>query len=48
MDGIAAYDLSRILYEDRLREAAARDRLYFSARFRKLPRLVQVLVAALS
>jgi hypothetical protein len=48
MDGIAAYDLGKILYEERLREAASRERMYLSAGFRKLPRLVQVLIAALS
>jgi hypothetical protein len=48
MDGIAAYQLGKVLYEDRLREAASRERLQLSARFRKLPRLVQILVLALS
>jgi len=48
MDGMAAYELGKILYEDRLREAASRERLHLSARFLKLPRLVQFLVAALS
>jgi hypothetical protein len=40
--------LGRILYEDRLREAAARESLWRSSRFIKLPRLVQVLIAVLS
>jgi hypothetical protein len=48
MDGMAIYELGRILYEDRLREAAARERLWRSNRFHKLPRLVQVLLAVLS
>jgi len=48
MDGWAVYELGRILYEDRLREAASRERLWRSNRYRKLPRLVQVLLAALS
>ena len=36
MDGMAVYELGKVLYEDMLREAAARERLYLSARFRKL------------
>ena len=48
MDGMAAYELGRIMYQDLLREAAGRERLFQSSRFRRLPRLVQVLVAALS
>ena len=48
MDGMAVYEYGRILYEDRLREAASRERLWRSNRFLKLPRLVQVLIAALS
>ena len=48
MDGMADHILSRILYEDRLREAKARESLWRSERFIKLPRLVQFLIAALS
>ena len=48
MDGMAGYLLSRIVYEDRLREAAARESLWRSSRYRKLPRLVQVLISVLS
>jgi hypothetical protein len=48
MDGWAVYELGRILYEDRLREAESRGRLWRSNRFHRLPRLVQVLLAALS
>ena len=48
MDGIAVYEYGRILYEERLRDAASRGRLLRSNRFHKLPRLVQVLIAALS
>jgi hypothetical protein len=48
MNANFAYSLGNVLYEDRLREAATRERLYLSARFRKLPRLVQLLVSVLS
>ena len=48
MDPYAIYELGRVLYDDRLREANRRGRLWRSARFRRLPRLVQVLIAALS
>jgi hypothetical protein len=48
MDGLAIYELGRILYEDRLREAMRRDRMWSSKRFHKLPRLVQALLAVLS
>ena len=48
MDGMAIYELGRVLYADRLREAMQRERLWRSNRFNKPPRLVQVLLAALS
>lgn len=48
MDAMALYDLGRILYEDRLREAERRERLWRSSSFHKLPRLVQVFLAAFS
>ena len=48
MDGIADYVIGQLLYEERLREAETRRRLWRSPRFRKLPRLVQALLSALS
>ena len=48
MDGMAAYELGKVLYKDRLRHAAGRERMFQSGRFQKLPRLVQFLVSALS
>jgi hypothetical protein len=48
MTEAAMYELGRTLHEDRLREAAARRRLWRSNRFRGLPRFVQVLLAAIS
>ena len=48
MNGMADHILSRMLYEDRLREAAARESLWRSSRFHRLPRLVQVLISLLS
>ena len=48
MDGLAIYELGRILYEDRLRDAMQRDRMWDSNKFRSLPRLVQALLAVLS
>ena len=48
MDAMALYQLGRILYEDRLRDAERRRRLWHSNRFHRLPRLVQFIVAALS
>ena len=48
MDGMATYVLGRILYEDRLREAEHRRRLWRSNSFHKLPRVVQVVLVALT
>jgi hypothetical protein len=48
MDAMAIYELGRILYEERLRDAERRERLWRSPRFRRLPRLVQIVLAALS
>jgi hypothetical protein len=48
MDAMALYELGRVLYEDRLRDAERRRRLWRSNRFHGLPRLVQLIVAALS
>ena len=48
MDAMALYELGRVLYEDRLRDVERRERLWRSSRFRRLPRLVQVLLAAFS
>jgi hypothetical protein len=45
---LSVYELGRVLHEDMLREASARRRLWRSARFRRLPWLVQALLAALS
>lgn len=47
MDAMAYYELGRVLYEDRLRDAERRGRLWRSPRFHRLPRLVQVVLAAL-
>ena len=48
MDGMALYELGRVLYEDRLRDAQQRRRLWRSPRFSRMPRLVQLVLAALS
>ena len=48
MDGMALIELGRVLYEDRLREAERRERLWRSPRFHRLPRLVQLVLAVLS
>jgi hypothetical protein len=48
MDNYAMYELGRVLYEDRLREAESREQLWRSSRFRRLPRLLQALLAVLS
>jgi hypothetical protein len=42
------YILGRVLYEERLLEAEHRERLWRSGRFRRLPRGVRILLAALS
>ena len=47
MDPMAEYELGLLLYEDRLRAAARRGRLWRSNQFRRLPRLVQFLISAL-
>ena len=48
MDEVAIYQLGRILHEDWLRDAERSRRLWRSKRFHRLPRLVQVMLAALS
>jgi hypothetical protein len=48
MDGLSMYTLGRILYEERLRDAERRGRLWRSNQFHRLPKLVQFLLAALS
>jgi hypothetical protein len=48
MDGMATYELGRVLLEDRLREAEHWRRLATSKSYRKLPRVVQVVLAALT
>jgi hypothetical protein len=48
MEGMAMIELGRILYEDRLREAERRERLWRSPRFRRLPRLMQLVLSVLS
>ena len=48
MDGMELIELGRVLYKDRLREAEHRERLWRSPRFRRLPRLVQLVLSALS
>ena len=48
MDGIVTYELGKVLYEDLLREAERRARLLRSPQFHRLPRLVQMFLAAFS
>jgi hypothetical protein len=48
MDATGMAYLSKIMYEDRLRQADRARRIWHSERFRRLPKLVQLLVLALS
>ena len=48
MDPLWLFDLDRINYQERLREAEKSRKLWQSDQFRKLPKLVQSLIVILT
>ena len=48
MNSVGLIHLSKIRHEDLLREAEQHNRIFRSPRFRKLPKLVQILILILS